>query len=50
MELLGDEGQVEARFGPFGVVLVSVQDPCTVFAKRTVGLEIVLDAADGTPR
>ena len=32
------------------IVLVSVQDPCTVFAKRTVGLEIVLDAADGTPR
>jgi hypothetical protein len=31
-------------------VLVSVQDMCTVCAKRTIGLEIVLDAPDGTPR
>jgi hypothetical protein len=30
-------------------VLVSEQDRCTVCAKRTIGLEIVLDAADGTP-
>jgi hypothetical protein len=31
-------------------VLVSVQDRCTVCAKRTLGLEIILDAPDGTPR
>ena len=31
-------------------VLVSVQDRCTVWAKRTIGLEIILDAPDGTPR
>jgi hypothetical protein len=31
-------------------VLVSVQDRFTVCAKRTVGLEIVLDTPDGTPR
>jgi hypothetical protein len=31
-------------------VLGSVQDRCTVCAKRTIGLEILLDAADGTPR
>jgi hypothetical protein len=31
-------------------VLVSMQDRCTVCAKRTVGLEILLDAPDGTPR
>jgi hypothetical protein len=31
-------------------VLVSVQDRCRVCAKRTIGLEIVLDEADGTPR
>jgi hypothetical protein len=31
-------------------VLVLVQGRCTVCAKRTIGLEIVLDASDGTPR
>jgi hypothetical protein len=31
-------------------VSVSVQDRCTVCAKRTIGSEIVLDAPDGTPR
>jgi hypothetical protein len=31
-------------------VLVSVQDRCIVCAKRTIGLGIVLDAPDGTPR
>jgi hypothetical protein len=31
-------------------LLVSVQDRCTVSAKCTRGLEIVLDAPDGTPR
>ena len=30
-------------------VLVSVQDRCTVCAKRTISLEIVLDAPGGTP-
>jgi hypothetical protein len=31
-------------------VLVSVQDKCIVCAKRTIGLEIILDASGGTPR
>jgi hypothetical protein len=31
------------------VVLVSVQDRCTVYAKCTIGSEILLDAPDGTP-
>jgi hypothetical protein len=31
-------------------LLVSMQDRCIVCAKCTVGLEIVLDALDGTPR
>jgi len=31
-------------------LLVSMQDRCTVCAKRTIGLEIVLDAPYGTPR
>ena len=96
MVLLGDEAQVEARFGLFGdsanldarwvhslrrachrlrnrfgrtrwnseltwvvsnlvsiclqTVLVSVQDRCTICAKRTIGLGIVLDTPNGTPR
>jgi hypothetical protein len=63
MELLGDLGCVESRFGLFGdsvsvslvsvcleIVSVSVQDGCTVCAKRTTGLEIILDAHDGTAR
>ena len=29
---------------------VSVQDRCTVGAEHTIGLEIILDAPDGTPR
>ena len=33
-----------------GMVLVSVQDRCTVCAKRTNSLEIILVAPDGTPR
>jgi hypothetical protein len=32
------------------IVLVSVQDWCTVCAKHTIGLEIILDTPDGTPR
>jgi hypothetical protein len=33
-----------------GIVLVSVQDRCTVCAKHIIGLEIILDAPDGTSR
>ena len=32
------------------IVLVSVQDECMVCARCTMGLQIVLDATDGTPR
>jgi hypothetical protein len=31
-------------------VLVLVQDRCTVYAKPTIGSEIVLDAPNETPR
>jgi uncharacterized membrane protein len=34
----------------FETVLLLVQDRCTVCHKRSIGLEIVLDAPDGTPR
>jgi hypothetical protein len=29
---------------------MSMQDMCTVYAKCTIGLKIVLDTPDGTPR
>jgi hypothetical protein len=31
-------------------VLLSVQDRCTICAKRTIGSEIILDTPDGSPR
>jgi hypothetical protein len=34
----------------FETVLVSVQDRCMVCTERTIGIEIVLDTLDGTPR
>jgi hypothetical protein len=45
--LLGDEAQVEARFGPFGEVLILTQDRCTVCTERTIGSQIVWDEPDG---
>ena len=50
MELLGDVGHVESRPVRMEMVLVLVQDWCTVCAKRTIGSNIFLDATDGTPR
>jgi hypothetical protein len=32
------------------IVLILIQDRCTVCAKHTVSSEIILDAPDGTPR
>jgi len=32
------------------IVLILTRDGCTVWAERTIGLEIVLDAPDGSPR
>jgi hypothetical protein len=32
------------------IVLIMTQERSTVCAERTIGLEIVLDAPDGTPR
>ena len=47
---LGDEVQVEARFGHLKIVLILMQDRSTVCVERTVGSEIVLDTLDGTLR
>ena len=38
---LGDEAQVEARFGLSDIVLILTQDCCTVCVERAIGLEIV---------
>jgi hypothetical protein len=32
------------------IVIILMQDRCTVCVERTIGSEIVLDAPDGTPR
>jgi hypothetical protein len=32
------------------IVLILTQDGCTICAERTIGLEIILDAPDVTPR
>ena len=50
IELLGDVGHVESRSVRLEMVLVLMEDWCTVCAKRTIGSNIVLDANYGTPR
>ena len=50
MELLGEWVMSNLVSIRLDMVLVSVQDRCTVCAKHAIGLEIVLDAPDGTPR
>ena len=50
MELLGDVGHLESASFCLEIVLVLVQYRCMVRARHTIGLEIILDAPDGTPR
>ena len=50
MVLLGDDAQVEARFGPFGDSLILTQDRRQVYAECTICLEVILDTPDRTPR
>ena len=50
MVLLGDEAQVIALSVELEIVLILTQDRCTFCAKHTIGSEIVLNVADGTPR
>ena len=47
---LGDEAQVEARFGLSDIVLILTYDRCMVCVERTIGTEIILDAPDGNSR
>jgi hypothetical protein len=49
MEPLHDVGHVQSRFVYLETLFVLVQNRCTVCAKHTIGLEIILDAPDGTP-
>jgi hypothetical protein len=50
MELRGDVGHVESRFGPFGDSVSVVARWVLVCTKCTIGSEIALDTPDGTPR
>jgi hypothetical protein len=50
MELLGDVGLVESRFGLFGDSVSVEARLCVVCAKCTIGSEIILDAPNDTPR
>ena len=50
MVLLGDEAEVQARFGLFRDSANLDADRCSVCAERTIAFKIVLDAPVGTPR
>jgi hypothetical protein len=49
MVLLGDIGKWKLVSVHLEIVLVSAQERCTVCAERTIGMEIILGATDGTP-
>jgi hypothetical protein len=49
VRLLGDEAQVDARFGPFVDSATLMQDWCMICVERTVGSKIVLEAPNETP-
>jgi hypothetical protein len=49
MVLLVDDAQVEARLGRLEIVVILTQDRCMFCTKRTICLEIILGAPDGTP-
>ena len=50
MELLGDVGHVESCSVHLEMVLVLVQDRCTVCMKHTIRSGIILDETDGTTK
>jgi hypothetical protein len=50
MVLLGDEAQVEARFGSFRDSANLEANTCMVCGERTIGSKIIFDTSDGTPR
>jgi hypothetical protein len=50
MELLGDVGLWNLVLVHLETLFVPVQDKTMICAKHTIGLEIILDAPNGTPR
>jgi hypothetical protein len=50
MELVGDVGQGKLVSVHLEIVLISMQDSCTVWDEHTIGIENVLGTPDGTPR
>jgi hypothetical protein len=50
MVLLGDVGQVEARFVYLDIMLISALDGCLACTECTIDMEINLVTPDGTPR
>jgi hypothetical protein len=50
LELLGDGGHVESRFGLFQDGVSVGARKVHACAKRTIGSGIVLDETDGSPR
>ena len=50
MVLLGDVGEVEARFSRLEIVLISTKDKFTVCAECGIGSEISWNEPDCTPR
>jgi hypothetical protein len=50
MVLLGAKLKWKLDLVRLEIVLILIQDSCMVCIERTIGLEIILDAADGTPR
>jgi hypothetical protein len=42
--------RLKGKLAPFGDSVILMQYRCTVCVKYTIGLEIILDAPDGTPR
>jgi hypothetical protein len=47
---MGDVGQPEAHFNPFGDSFNPMQDRHTVCVECTTDMEIALGTPDGTPR
>jgi hypothetical protein len=50
MALLGSRLKWKLILVYFGMVLILMQDRCTVCAESTIGSKIVSDAPDATPR
>jgi hypothetical protein len=50
MILRGGEGLVVLGSVHLEIVLILMQDRCTICIEHTIGIEIILDALDGTPR